>query len=197
MATDTKRLYEGLFLVDSGDAAGDWDGVIGAVKKALDRGEAEIVSLNKWDDRRLTYEINGKARGTYILTYFNGTPGKIGAIEREVQLSERLLRVLMLRTDKMSEENIAKATPTMLAAVAAEAAAEAVAEAKAKAADEKAAAAEAAEAAAAEAAVAEVAVEEPGSDVTAEKEAKDTPDEVKDVSVEQDDSEEQDPSQDA
>ena len=111
--TVVKKLYEGLFLVDSGDAAADWSGVCGGIEKLLKKSGAEVTSLRKWDERRLAYEIKGKSRGTYILAYFNSDPSKIGLIERDVQLSERIIRVLIVRTDKMSTSDIGKETPAM------------------------------------------------------------------------------------
>lgn len=111
LETVIKRLYEGLFLVDSAEAASDWDGVIGAIETVLSRSECEVVSLAKWDERKLTYAIEKKSRGTYILTYFNCDPLKITKIERDVQLSEHIMRVMVLKTDKMSEEDILRETP--------------------------------------------------------------------------------------
>ncbi len=117
METVVKRMYEGLFLVDSGEAAADWKVVTGAVEKILARSEADVVSLRKWDERRLAYDIARKSRGTYILVYFNCDPRRIGAIERDVQLSEMIMRVMILRTDKMRPEDIAKPTPAMMAEI--------------------------------------------------------------------------------
>jgi small subunit ribosomal protein S6 len=140
LETVVKRTYEGLFLVDSGEAAADWKQVTGAIEKILSRSEAEVVSLRKWDDRRLAYEINKKNRGTYILVYFDCDPDRIGSIERDVQLSEHVIRVLILRTDRMTSEMMDKATPAMVESATAEAraaaaevrAAEALAAAEAK-----------------------------------------------------------------
>lgn len=106
-----KKLYEGMFLVDSAEAASDWDGIIGAIKKILDRAEAEIVSFKKWDDRRLAYDIRRTARGTYILSYFRVDGKQIQGIEKGVQLSEKILRVLILSADHMTAEDIDKDTP--------------------------------------------------------------------------------------
>jgi len=105
------RLYEGMFLVDSAEAAADWDGINAAVRGVLEKAGAEIVSMRKWDERKLAYEINHKERGTYILTYFKVEPGKIGQIEGDVQLSERIMRVLVLRADKFVRDDIEKETP--------------------------------------------------------------------------------------
>jgi len=106
-----KKLYEGMFLVDSGKAASDWDGVNAAIKKILDRAEAEIVSMRKWDDRRLAYDIRTTSRGTYMLCYFKAEGQKIQGIEKDVQLSENVIRVLILSTDQMTKEDIERDTP--------------------------------------------------------------------------------------
>ena len=111
METSQKKLYEGMFLVDSALAATDWNQVQQTIEKIFERNGAEVVSFKKWDDRKLTYEIAGAGRGTYILTYFRAPTSAVGAIERSVQLAENILRVLILRTDAMSEKDMAKPTP--------------------------------------------------------------------------------------
>jgi len=111
LETAVKKLYEGMFLIDSAEAARDWDGIIELVTKMLTKADAEIVSIRKWDERPLAYTIRRCARGTYILTYFRVSGQKIHDIERDVQLSERIMRVLILRADHLTEEDMAKDTP--------------------------------------------------------------------------------------
>jgi len=106
-----KKLYEGMFLVDSAKAASDWDGINAAIKKILDRAEAEIVSMRKWDDRRLAYDIRRTSRGTYMLCYFKAEGTKIQGIEKDVQLSENIIRVLILSTEQMTQDDIERDTP--------------------------------------------------------------------------------------
>lgn len=195
METVVKRLYEALFLVDSGLAASDWDGTIEAVRGVLEKNECEILSLRKWDERRLAYEMDKKARGTYLLCYFNSDVEKIQVIEREVQLSEKIMRVLILRADKVTTEEMELETPTMKVerkAEQAKQAAEAAEAAKAAKAAEAAEAAKVAEAAkAAEAAEAAKIAE-------TTEEIKETPDEAEEPTGEADDSggkDEQEPDQ--
>ena len=176
METAVMKLDEGLFLVDSADAAADWATTIGAVEKVLNRADAEVVSLKKWDERKLAYDLGGRSRGTYLLAYFKCGPDKITAIERDVQLSEQILRVMVLTTDRMSDDDIAKDTPAGAmekAAAEAEARAEAKAAADAEiAAAEAEAAAEAAKAAAEEeSAPVETAEESSDAEVAAAEEA--------------------------
>ena len=106
-----KKLYEAMFLVDSADAGSDWDGIVAAIEKILKKAKVDVVSIKKWDDRRLAYEIKGKSRGTYLLCYFRSDGQQNQEIETAVQLSEKIVRVLILCVDWMTDEDIEKDTP--------------------------------------------------------------------------------------
>ena len=101
-----KRLYEGMFLVDSALATADWQGTLATVENILKRADAEIVSLRKWDERKLAYDIEHKSRGTYILSYFKADTQRISGIEKDVQLSEKIMRVLVLTTEGRPQDVI-------------------------------------------------------------------------------------------
>jgi small subunit ribosomal protein S6 len=105
----TKKTYEGMFLVDSGNSdiavAGE------PVRNILARYEADILALKLWDDRKLAYEIAGRKRGLYILGYFQMDPLKVREVEHDCRLDERILRVLLLRRDALTQEEINAETP--------------------------------------------------------------------------------------
>lgn len=104
-----------MFLVDSAQAATDWEGTSSLIRSFLEKADAEIISIRKWDERKLAYDIAGKSRGTYILCYFNAPTSKIAQIERDVQLSEKVMRVLILRADHLTKEDMEKETPLIIA----------------------------------------------------------------------------------
>ena len=114
-ATSKKNLYEGMFLIDSALAAANWDGIVSVITKILERAKAEIISIRKWDDRKLAYDIKGKSRGLYIICYFRVDGGKIQDIEKNVQLSEQIIRVLILNAEHLTAEDIEKDTPAIKA----------------------------------------------------------------------------------
>ncbi|MCP4590156.1 MAG: 30S ribosomal protein S6 [bacterium] len=104
------RQYEGMFLFDSAFAT-DFSKAEAEIKRILDRAEAEIVFCRKWDERRLAYDIRGRRRGTYVLTYFNSRPEAITGIERDVQLSEGLLRILVLQAEGVTPAHMNEFAP--------------------------------------------------------------------------------------
>jgi len=120
------RTYEAMFLVDAGKS--DFDTASEPIRNILDRSEAEILSIKPWDERRLAYEIRGRRRGLYVLTYFKADPASASEIERHCNLSEDILRVLILRRDDLTEEQINAKTPAEMAAARRERAAQAQAQ---------------------------------------------------------------------
>ena len=92
-----------MFLIETG-VASDWEAAKGMIQRIMDRSGVELVACRQWDERRLAYDINRRKRATYILCYFRSDGSAIGSIERDVQLSEHLLRVLLLRADHITPE---------------------------------------------------------------------------------------------
>jgi len=116
LKTVAAKLYEGMFLVDSALAASDWQGVINTIRSILDKAGVDIVSVEKWDERKLAYGIKGKSRGTYILAYFRADGSQVGPIERAAQLSEDIVRVLILCVEDLDERYLTKKTTVIEAA---------------------------------------------------------------------------------
>ncbi len=105
---DRVNAYEGLFLFPQ-SAAGHLREAVDHVKEILGRAGAEIISLRKWDERRLAYEIKGNKRGVYFLVYFVASPPALSGIERDCNLSERLLRSLVIRADHLTRDQMESA----------------------------------------------------------------------------------------
>jgi len=94
--------YEGMFVLEPGNP--DFEQASEPVRTVLERSGAEILLCKAWDDRRLAYEIDGKRRGLYVLTYFRAEADRIREIEHDCQLSEQVLRVLILQRGSLTPE---------------------------------------------------------------------------------------------
>ena len=93
------RLYEALILLNQRAVSDDFSGCVEHVREILGRADAELVVLRRWDERKLAYEIKGQKRGTFLLAYFRADARQIVNIERDCNLSELVLRVLIIQAD--------------------------------------------------------------------------------------------------
>lgn len=87
-----------MFLFDPTFAA-SWASCESEINRLMERAKAEVVFCKKWDERRLAYKLKGRKRGVYALTYFKAPSDRIGPLERDIQISENILRALVIRAD--------------------------------------------------------------------------------------------------
>ncbi len=99
--------YEAMFLFDNA-AVHDWAAIDQEVRRLCGRINAELLVCVKYDERKLAYEIKRRKRGTYVLAYLNAPPERIGELERDVRLSDVILRALVLRVPPLTAERLAE-----------------------------------------------------------------------------------------
>src|SRR5258708_35746479 len=95
--------YEAMFLFGQ-SAAADLEHALKTVRTMIERHGGQVIVLKKWDERKLAYEISGNKRGTYIISYFKGPGAAVTQIERDVNLSEEVLRVMLTKADHLNEQ---------------------------------------------------------------------------------------------
>jgi small subunit ribosomal protein S6 len=66
----------------------------------LKQNGAEKVSVDVWGKRRLAYQIQKFMDGIYILTHYTGDGSQVAIIERDMRLSETVIRYLTMKLDK-------------------------------------------------------------------------------------------------
>ena len=103
--------YEAMFLLPPA-AAMDQDGTgLRLCRAIIERHGGQTIVIKRWDERKLSYEINGQKRGTYVIAYFRAPGGAIGAIERDVKLSDEILRIMVTKADHLSEDEMNAVEP--------------------------------------------------------------------------------------
>lgn len=101
------KRYEVMFLFDN-TAVHEWSEIEAEVRRLFERIEAKPLAIVKYDERKLAYEIKGRKRGIYVLSYFDANPTRITDFERDIRLNELILRALVLHVEKLSEEKLAE-----------------------------------------------------------------------------------------
>ena len=97
------RIYEGMFVLDDARWNENPEAVLREVRGLLEKNRAKIFACDKWDDRKLAYPIKHRNRGIYVLARFTAPTDALRTIERDCQLNETVLRVLIVR-DVESEQ---------------------------------------------------------------------------------------------
>ena len=90
------RTYEGMLLVEPTIAAKEWQRIVDEVERIAKRHGAAVLQVSRWGERKLAYPVKKNNRGTYVLTYFSAPPTVVSKIRADLQLSEVVLRNIIL-----------------------------------------------------------------------------------------------------
>ena len=99
------KIYEGMFVLDDARANDNWDRVVAEVRRLLEKHQARVFHLDRWDERRLAYRIKGRNRAVYAITHFTAPGDAIPHIERDCQLNDTILRVLIVRDHETEKQH--------------------------------------------------------------------------------------------
>ncbi len=94
------RLYECMFLLDSGRYAQDPNGTEATIQEYLDRCNAEVVAKAPWQEGKLAYEIAGHRKGLHYLVYFKMDGSQVENLNRICKLSDLVLRHLIIEHEQ-------------------------------------------------------------------------------------------------
>ncbi len=113
-ATEVKQnVYEAMFLL--GPSGADGDKAVSLVKGMVEKHGGAIKVIKKWDERKLAFEIGKQKRGTYVIAYFTAPTTAIVPMERDVKLSEDVMRVLVTRAEHLNEAEMNAVEPQPIA----------------------------------------------------------------------------------
>jgi ribosomal protein S6 len=82
-------------LLDNREVRKGWESLKGSVAAVFTKHNAKVLSSRRWDERRLTYPINGQIRATYLLLYMSIETDEIPVLRRDLQFSDSVLRYMI------------------------------------------------------------------------------------------------------
>jgi small subunit ribosomal protein S6 len=101
------RLYESMWVVDAALGREDYPKVQAAIREVIEKGGGSIINLEKWEERRLMFQIKKKTRGLYVICHFSAPTQAVIKIDRQARLAELVLRHMIL----VDEDGLATTPP--------------------------------------------------------------------------------------
>lgn len=98
------RTYEGMFMLDPTKATQEWDNLKKQILSLIERKGGSIINAKKWGERKLSYEIKRHKRAVYLLVYFQLPSLHLNALRNDLQLSELVMRFLIVVRNKITPE---------------------------------------------------------------------------------------------
>ena len=93
------RSYELTVIMDPGIAEEEVPQTIERLTALVDKNGGSVSGINHWGRRRLAYPIGHHGEGNYVLMQLEFDPARTAELEAGLNLSEELLRHLLVRLD--------------------------------------------------------------------------------------------------
>ena len=89
--------YELIYIIDTAAEETTRKELIEKFNGIITANGGEVVKVEEWGKRRLAYAINYKTEGYYVLMYVKAPADLPKELERNFQISDKILRSLVIR----------------------------------------------------------------------------------------------------
>ncbi len=96
-------LYESVFIARQDVSSQQVEGLTENFGKIIADNGGEIAKSEYWGLRNLAYRIKKNRKGHYVLFNIDAPPAAIQEFERNMRISEDVLRYLTIRVDELEE----------------------------------------------------------------------------------------------
>jgi len=93
------RKYECTYILDPVLTDEEQEPLIERFKNLVSDNGGAVDAVDKWERRRLAYEVKGKREGVYVVMNFNGEPRTETELGRVLRITDGVLRHIVVRTD--------------------------------------------------------------------------------------------------
>ncbi len=102
--------YELIYIIDTDVEEEARKQLITRFNELIEQNGGTVEKVDEWGKRRLAYEINYKTEGYYVLLNYSASPEVPREIERNLAISDQILRYLTVRV----EEKVSKIKPKVV-----------------------------------------------------------------------------------
>jgi small subunit ribosomal protein S6 len=99
--------YELIYIIDTEVDEEARKQLIARYSELIEQNGGTVEKVEEWGKRRLAYEIDYKTEGYYVLLNYTASPEVPREIERNLEISDHILRYLTVRV----EEKVSKIKP--------------------------------------------------------------------------------------
>ena len=93
------RSYEALYIVRPELKDAEIQKIADRYKKVVEDNGGEVVKAEKWEKRKLAYEIAGLKEGNYIIMNFTAPPELPAELNRLLRISDDIIRHQVIKDE--------------------------------------------------------------------------------------------------
>ncbi|HKK30475.1 MAG TPA: 30S ribosomal protein S6 [Alphaproteobacteria bacterium] len=95
--------YETVFIVRQDMSPSQVEAMADSYAEVLSQYEGSVIKREMWGLRNLAFRINKNRKGHYVMMHIDTPPAGLNEIERQMRLSEDVLRYMSVRVEEVPE----------------------------------------------------------------------------------------------
>jgi small subunit ribosomal protein S6 len=95
--------YEAIFIVDSTLAEDQVTSIVNKYTDVIKRGNGEIDDIDRWETRRLAYDVKGRREGNYVVVNFRSEPAAKNELDRIFRISDDAIRHIIVKVSEKAD----------------------------------------------------------------------------------------------
>ena len=96
----TVQIYESIFIINPNLTDDETAGVNKKMQDVVAKQGGEMIKVEDWGKKRLTYEIKKQKRGHYVFFQFKAAPAVVSVLERTYKLTDSVIKFMTIRLEK-------------------------------------------------------------------------------------------------
>ncbi|HEX2947993.1 MAG TPA: 30S ribosomal protein S6 [Armatimonadota bacterium] len=94
------RPYEVMYILQPTLSAEEQTALVDRYNDLISSMGGTVEKTDRWERRQLAYELKGFRDGYYVVVNFNGEADLISEMDRQMKITEPILRHMILRLDE-------------------------------------------------------------------------------------------------
>ncbi len=91
------NMYENMVILNAGISDEEADAAINKVRELITGLGGEVLKVDVWGRRKLSYEIKKQKKGLYVLLIYKAPPATIKKLEDFYRVSDTILKFMVIK----------------------------------------------------------------------------------------------------
>ena len=105
------NVYENMVILNAAISDEEADAAVVKIKDLITGQGGEVLKVDIWGRRKLSYEIKKQKKGLYVLLFFKAPSSTIRKLEELFKVFDTVLKYIVFRLGRKQVQNLEKVEP--------------------------------------------------------------------------------------
>ncbi len=105
------NIYENMVILNAAISDEEADAAINKIRELITSQGGEVLNVDVWGRRKLSYEIKKQKKGLYVLLFYKAPSATIKKLEDFYKVSDAILKFMVIKLDAKQIKDLEKVEP--------------------------------------------------------------------------------------